>query len=94
MVMKDEIKHIQERINELSKPKASLKQSAYARSGLGVRVLVELFSGICVGAGIGYFLDDIFNSRPWLLILFLFFGAGAGILNVYRLAKIEGQKRG
>jgi ATP synthase protein I len=39
-----------------------------------------------VGALIGYGLDKLLGTEPWLLILFLLFGGAAGCLNVYRAA--------
>ena len=39
-----------------------------------------------LGALIGYGLDRLFGTEPWLLVLFLLFGGAAGCLNVYRAA--------
>ncbi|MDP7642483.1 MAG: AtpZ/AtpI family protein, partial [Alphaproteobacteria bacterium] len=36
---------------------------------------------------IGWFLDDWLDTRPWLLIVFLFLGIGAGLSNAFRLAR-------
>ncbi len=57
-----------------------------AGSGLGfaLRIATELVAGIAVGVGIGLGLDYWLDTRPWFMILFFFFGAGAGMLNVYR----------
>jgi ATP synthase protein I len=46
-------------------------------------------SAIFVGAALGYVLDDFFMTKPWCMIVFLFFGGAAGVLNVYRLSKRE-----
>ena len=37
---------------------------------------------------IGYILDSWFDSKPWLIIIFFFVGAAAGITNVVRSAKL------
>lgn len=58
---------------------------------LGFRVLAELIAGILVGMAIGWQLDRWFSTGPWLMIIFLFLGTAAGILNVVRSA---GQGRG
>ncbi len=57
-----------------------------AGSGLGfaLRIATELVAGIAVGVGIGLGLDYWFGTKPWLMIVFFFLGAGAGMLNVYR----------
>ena len=58
-------------------------------SRLGFRICVDLLSAVVIGAAIGYVLDELFGSKPWLMSLFLLFGGAAGILNVYRLSKQE-----
>ena len=57
-----------------------------ATSGLGFafRIGTELVVGIVVGVGIGLGLDYWLGTKPWLMIVFFFLGAGAGMLNVYR----------
>lgn len=54
---------------------------------LGSRITVELISGVLVGAGLGYFLDKIFETAPMMLIILLIFGGAAGFLNVYKFVK-------
>ena len=55
--------------------------------GLGMRLAVEVVVGVAVGAGLGYGLDRWLGSRPWLMVLFLFLGGAAGVMNAYRAAK-------
>ena len=61
--------------------------SAGERSALGlaVRVGVELVSALIVGAGLGYGLDLWLGTKPWLMVVFFFLGAAAGISNVWRV---------
>ena len=54
--------------------------------GLAFRVAIELVSALMVGLGIGWVLDSVLDTRPWLMLIFLVFGGAAGILNVYRQA--------
>jgi ATP synthase protein I len=56
------------------------------RGGLALafRIAVELVAALAVGLAIGWALDRWLGTRPWGLIIFFFFGAGAGMLNVYR----------
>ncbi|MTJ83270.1 MAG: AtpZ/AtpI family protein [Telmatospirillum sp.] len=61
--------------------------SAGTGMGLGFRIATELVAGIAVGALIGYALDGWLGTRPWLMVVFLFLGAAAGTMNVYRAAK-------
>lgn len=53
--------------------------------GLALRCGADLISGLMVGVGIGYALDTyVFDTKPWLMVLFFFLGAAAGIMNVFR----------
>ncbi len=55
-------------------------------SGLGMafRVGTDMVAGLAVGTGIGWLLDQWLDTRPWLMVVFFFIGAAAGMLNVYR----------
>lgn len=55
--------------------------------GLGFRIATELVAAIAVGTLMGYVLDGWLGTRPWLMVVFLFLGAAAGTMNVYRAAK-------
>lgn len=50
------------------------------------RISLELFSGVFVGTGAGYFLDKWLGTSPLFLIVLFFLGAVAGGLNIYRIA--------
>ena len=65
-------------------------------SGLGValRIGVELVAALIVGGGIGFLLDRWLGTAPWLLVVFFLLGAGAGIVNVYRVMVGLGQSVG
>jgi ATP synthase protein I len=58
--------------------------------GLGFRLAIDLVSGILVGVGIGLLLDHWLGTTPWLMVVFFFLGAAAGMLNVYRTASGKG----
>jgi len=53
--------------------------------GSGVRIGVELVAALLVGIGGGLLFDNWLETRPWGLIIGFLLGAGAGIVNVYRL---------
>ena len=55
--------------------------------GLAFRVGVELVSAVAIGVGIGWLLDQWLDTRPWFMLVFIFLGGAAGILNVYRMAR-------
>ncbi|MDA0676262.1 MAG: AtpZ/AtpI family protein [Proteobacteria bacterium] len=52
--------------------------------GMAFRFGVELVSALAVGLGIGYLLDRWLGTSPWMMVMFFFLGAAAGMLNVYR----------
>jgi ATP synthase protein I len=53
--------------------------------GIGFRAGVEVVSALIAGIGLGWLLDRLFGTWPWLFLLFFVFGGVAGVLNVYRL---------
>ena len=46
----------------------------------------ELVGAVAVGTIFGFILDSWFDTKPWLIIIFFFFGAAAGMLNIFRTA--------
>ncbi len=62
-------------------------QSQGAALGQALRLGIELVAGVAVGGFIGWALDRLFGTAPFLMVVFLGLGATAGILNVVRTAK-------
>ena len=54
--------------------------------GSAFKLGTELVASVGVGTIIGFILDTWFDTKPWLIIIFFFLGAIAGILNVIRTA--------
>jgi ATP synthase protein I len=54
--------------------------------GNAFKLGTELVAAVGVGTIIGFILDSWFGTKPWLIIIFFFLGAVAGILNVIRTA--------
>ncbi|MDC0619433.1 AtpZ/AtpI family protein [Pelagibacteraceae bacterium] len=55
--------------------------------GSAFKLGTELVAAVAVGTIIGFILDTWFDTKPWLIIIFFFLGAAAGMLNVIRTAK-------
>jgi ATP synthase protein I len=55
--------------------------------GQAIRLGTELVAGVAIGGGIGWALDRLFGTAPFGMVVFLFLGAAAGIMNVMRTAK-------
>ena len=55
--------------------------------GKAMKISTELVAAVVVGAALGFILDNWFDTKPWLTIVFFFMGVAAGILNVIKSAK-------
>lgn len=53
---------------------------------LGNRVLAELIGGIAGGALVGWVLDRLIGTSPWLLLAFLFLGIVVAFRNIIRIS--------
>ena len=56
--------------------------------GTALKLSTEMVAAVFVGSIIGFILDNWFDSKPWLTVIFFFVGAVAGISNVIRSAKL------
>ena len=54
--------------------------------GNAFKLGTELVAAVGVGTIIGFILDSWFDTKPWLIIIFFFLGAAAGLLNVIKVA--------
>ena len=54
--------------------------------GNAFKLGTEFVAAVAVGTIIGFILDSWFDTKPWLIIIFFFLGAAAGMLNVIRTA--------
>ena len=48
---------------------------------------IEIGIALAIGILIGWLLDRLFGTEPWLMILFSIFGIIAGFRNIVRLAR-------
>ena len=55
--------------------------------GHAFKMSTELVASVAVGTIIGFILDNWFDTKPWLIIIFFFVGVAAGITNVIKSAK-------
>ena len=70
---------IKKQVQSDSEKKGSFMGSAF-------KLGTELVAAVVAGTIIGFILDSWFDTKPWLIIIFFFLGAAAGILNVIRTA--------
>lgn len=55
--------------------------------GVGLRIGIEMVVSVAVGAGIGYLIDGWADTRPLFMVVFLFLGFAAGLMNVLRIIR-------
>ena len=93
----EDIKKLEERIKKAEEkisPKILKKKSEISHSAeKGLRVVTELVSGVLIGGCVGYFLDNLLDTKPFILIFLLLCGAAAGFLNIYRYLKHQDEER-
>ena len=65
----------------------SEKDNQKSSFGKAFQLSTELVSAVLVATIIGFILDNWFDTKPWLIIIFFFIGVAAGIINVFRSAK-------
>ena len=70
---------IKKKLNDDSENRATFMGNAF-------KLGTELVAAVAVGTIIGFILDGWFDTKPWLIIIFFFLGAAAGMLNVVKAA--------
>ena len=79
--LKDRLKNARKKLKiEKENPQTS-------NIGQAFKLSTELVAAVLVGTIIGFILDNWFDTKPWLIIIFFFVGVVAGITNVIRSAK-------
>ena len=73
--------------SEFKKKNPSDNNEQKTSFGKAFQLSTELVSAVLVATIIGFILDNWFDTKPWLIILFFFIGVAAGIINVVRSAK-------
>ena len=72
--------------SKIKKQVLSDSQKRGSFMGNAFKLGTELVAAVGVGTIIGFILDSWFGTKPWLIIIFFFLGAAAGMLNVIRTA--------
>lgn len=78
---------------ELS-PQEQRKKRDRANHHMAAKAGFEFVASVFICAALGYFLDQQFDSKPLLMILFFFLGVGVGFLSLFRLSKNMGSSVG
>ena len=73
--------------SKFKKKNPTTKDDEKSSFGKAFQLSTELVSAVLVATIIGFILDNWFDTKPWLIIIFFFIGVAAGIINVIRSAK-------
>ena len=91
------LESLDRRLDQLQQAEAAKRAKSAVDPNMRVAQLVigYLIGGPLGGALIGWGLDSLFGTFPWLLLLMLFFGFGAGVWNIMRISRnVPGQNAG
>ncbi len=80
--LKTKIKSLHEQVAEKTSDKTKQQDVS-----LGVAIMSDLLGGIIAGAAIGFLIQQFFDTKPFVLGIFIFLGGIAGILNVYKYVR-------
>ena len=85
----ERLRQLGERIARLKgeKPDGPAQPDEHTQAQFAWRMVTELVAGLLVGFGIGYGLDALFGTRPWLMLLFTLLGFAAGVQTMMRTAR-------
>ena len=61
----------------------ALDRETLSAAGRASTIGLHMISGVAVGCGLGWLLDRLLGTRPWLLLLFFALGVAAGFRNVW-----------
>ncbi|MFZ5964592.1 AtpZ/AtpI family protein [Thalassococcus sp. BH17M4-6] len=67
-------------------PAKSHQEEHYSQAQLAWRMVIELVAGLGIGFAIGYGLDVLFGTLPWMLVVFTLLGFVAGVKTMIRSA--------
>ncbi len=71
---------------EADKPKAHMEEH-YSQAQHAWRMVIELVAGLGIGFAMGYGLDALFGTSPFLMVVFTLLGFAAGVKTVIRTAQ-------
>lgn len=83
------LESLDRRLDQLQQAEAAKQAKAVVDPNMRLAQLVigYLIGGPLGGALIGWGLDSLLGTFPWLLLLMLFLGFGAGVWNIVRISR-------
>lgn len=86
----DRLKALEEKLASIRSREADKKPPMgehYSQAQHAWRMVIELVSGLLIGVGIGWGLDSLLGTRPWLMVFFTLLGFVAGVKTMIRSAQ-------
>jgi ATP synthase protein I len=89
---RDEMERLKALDDRIAKAKAALEppraaQDHHSMAQVGWRMVIELVSGLGIGAAMGYGLDVLFGTLPIFLVVLTLLGFAAGVKTMIRSAR-------
>jgi len=83
------LESLDERLDRLQQAEAKKQAKAAVDPNMRIAqaVIGYLIGGPLGGGLLGWGLDSLFGTKPWLTLVLLFLGFGVGVRNVLRLSK-------
>lgn len=60
-----------------------------AGMGAAMRVMIDFVAPIGVAAFLGWWIDRLAGTAPWVMVALLCVGMVAGVMNVWRLSRVK-----
>ncbi len=73
--------------DELNEDKKNSNRDVIVALGYLTQLSVTMVAIIMVGVLFGRFLDKVFGTSPWFLLIFSLLGAAAAIMNLFNISK-------
>lgn len=85
----DKLRDLEARINAAKAKDAPKHHSEehYSQANVAWRMVMELVAGLGIGFAVGYGLDSLFGTKPFLMVIFIFLGLAAGVKTMMRTAE-------
>lgn len=84
----DRLKALEDRIKAAKGPQEPVRkvEDHHSQAQMAWRMVIEMVAGLLIGFGIGYGLDSLLGTTPWMILIFTMLGFAAGVRVMLRTA--------